>query len=291
MPNSQIQKGASLESSTWKVHVFSAITLASIAFYGPSSWLVTLSARAFILAALIWPSTLRSKAAWYVVGLAYLVAIAANWPPVDNHEYLMGYSAGLAFIANSLRPSLSAEYVLRTSATWLVVITMSLSVGQKIGAPDFLSGTFFEHAIATDVRFRVLARVSGLHSIDLDQNKQRMSDLRHERSTVVTLESTPSVTRLARILSAVDLALPTIIALTLALPTSRIRAIGFLALSIFIGTTYLVAPVVGFGFVLCALGYAACDSAEPRENPWQQVFLGLLILLLLASTPWVNLFD
>jgi len=60
--------------------------------------------------------------------------------------------------------------------------------------------------------------------------------------------------------------------------------LGFLALALFCVTTYVIAPVVGFGWLLLVMGMAQC---EPERMSVRTMYLALFFALIFYQTlPW-----
>ena len=54
----------------------------------------------------------------------------------------------------------------------------------------------------------------------------------------------------------------------------------------FVISTYAIAPVIGFGWVLLAMGFVQCDRSHPRTR---LLYLGTLLLLQAFRLPWASI--
>jgi hypothetical protein len=57
-------------------------------------------------------------------------------------------------------------------------------------------------------------------------------------------------------------------------------------LVVFVSTTYPFAPVLGFGWLLCIMGFAQCRNDEPA---WRSVYIALLVGMQLFQIPWFDM--
>jgi hypothetical protein len=142
-----------------------------------------------------------------------------------------------------------------------------LALVWKLTSHEFVDGGFFEFVLLTDNRFSTVAEgIGGLSVGASDVNAAAMANWWSPNylANSVQLESAPGIEPLAQAMTAWTLLIEGFIALTFLLPRGRrIGRFGESALLVFIATTYGLAPVVGFGWVLLLLGLAQ-TSFSPR---------------------------
>ncbi len=243
-----------------------------------------------ILAAmgLLHGGVLRSPALWLsLMGLTGWRVIA-DWPLADNHAYLLSYwclAVSLALI--SRRP----EVVLSISARRLIALVFVFAVLWKgLLADDFRDERFFRHLLLTDNRFADISlSLGGISEEDLEEADSLIYTKLHEaeRRAPSSLE-TPEMRTLARVMTWSTLGIETLIALLFLAPRrSRWAALGNYALMAFCVTTYLIAPVPGFGWLLLAMGVAQCPLGA-RTTRW--LYLATFAVVLLHEhIPWLEL--
>jgi hypothetical protein len=218
---------------------------------------------ALAAAGLLIPGRQRSPALW--LGLAGLLGlrVALDWPLGDNHAWLLFYwclAAAIALAAGEARAILAAN------ARLLVGLAFAFATLWKVAlSPDFLDGTFFRVTLVTDRRMEPAAHVAtGLSDAELAELRGRME--RHVDVPLGGERAGPNVpARLARVAGLATVwtvAIEAAIALVFLWPWGRAAvALRDPLLILFCVTTYAVAPVQGFGWLLLAMGSA---QAPPR---------------------------
>jgi hypothetical protein len=81
--------------------------------------------------------------------------------------------------------------------------------------------------------------------------------------------------------------LETAIALLCLIPVSRVTEVArHVALVLFCATTYALAPVAGFGWLIATMGLAQC---RPGQRPLRMAYITVFVLILLyAEIPWTG---
>jgi len=231
--------------------------------------------------------------------LALLAAfrIYDDWPLADNHAYLLAYWLFAAAIALTTE---SAEDALASSARLLLILVFGLAVLWKaVLTPDFLDGTFFRVTLQTDGRFDGLARtVGGLSAEQLAANRAYLTNPLPEGVIPVDppeYAEPEAFRRLVWFLTWSTLAIESAVALLFALPhKGRVATAAHVSLIVFCVSTYAIAPVAGFGWLLIAMGIALLDSGSRlrwaygacfflllfyREDGWREfVFSGIGVM-------------
>jgi hypothetical protein len=230
----------------------------------------------------------RAPITWFVLASLIAARIAVVWPLSDNHIYLLGYwclAIGLAQLGPRGSDTIS------TSSRFLLAAAFAFAVIWKAGlSPDYLDGRFFRVTLLTDARFADASLVLG--GLSRDQMAVNREFLVPLPEGAALLEPPPFIEppRL-RLLAATatfgGLALEAAIALLNLLPAAAgMAAARHAALLLFCVTTYALAPVAGFGWLLAAMGLSQCGA---RDRLLKAAYVAVFILILLYSElPWTS---
>jgi hypothetical protein len=246
----------------------------------------------FVLAAaclsLILPPVRRAPLTWLFVAVLVAVRIVVVWPLADNHIYLLAYwclALGLGLSAATPAATLAA------SSRWLLGAAFALAVLWKgVLSPDYVDGRFFRVMLLTDERFADASLlIGGLTRDQLAENRTFLEPL-PEGAALLTPPPFVEPRRL-RALAAVatwgGLILEALIALLSVIPaTGRLQAARHTSLLVFCATTYALAPVAGFGWLLATMGLAQC---RPPQRLLRGAYVAVFVLILLyAEIPWAG---
>ncbi len=264
------------------------LTLLDLLLRPVGDWSVRPFVLALAAAGLLVPGWLRRPGLWLLLTALTALRVILDWPLADNHAYLLGYWC-LA-VTLSLLVSRS-EASLALNGRWLIGLVFVFATLAKVLSPDYLDGTFFRVSLLTDPRFEAASLLlGGLTPEQLGQ--QRAALAQHVDGPALTpLEPPPRPARfegLARLATLWTLALEGALALSFLWPLgrgpSRARH-GVLLL--FCATTYAVATVAGFGWLLLAMGVAQC---EPERRGTRLLYLAVYALILAyREVPWATL--
>ena len=246
----------------------------------------------FILAAaclsLLSRAIRRAPITWILVALLVATRIVVVWPLSDNHIYLLAYwclAIGLALGSSAPAATLS------TSSRWLLGGAFAMAVLWKaVLSPDYVDGRFFRVTLLTDERFAAASLVfGGLSREQMAQNRAFLEPL-PEGAELLTPPPFVEPRRLrafAAIATWGGLALEGLIALTSLIPArGRLDIARHVLLLTFCVTTYALAPVAGFGWLLATIGLAQC-----RLHQWllRGSYLAVFILILMyTEIPWTG---
>lgn len=231
-----------------------------------------------------------SRRPWLWLGLAALTGwrVVSTWPLADNHAYLLAYWCLAVAIASR---ETDPQPALAWSGRVLIGLVFTLAVLWKATSPDYLDARFFRVTLVTDERLASFSQLVG--GLDAAELRERRALLTRHVDGVPLAASTlkPESARFRAVAWAATLATfagETLLALAFLWPLgrgpSRIRdplLIGFCA------TTYLVAPVSGFGWLLIALGVAQTDPGRFRTRAAYVGVFGLVYLY--REIPWVRI--
>jgi len=157
-------------------------------------------------------------------------------------------------------------------------------------SPDYVDGRFFRVTLLTDERFAGASLVfGGLSQDQMALNRQFLEPL---PEGAVLLSPPPFVEppRLRAFAAAATwggLVLEALVALLNLLPAGkRIQAARHAALLAFCTTTYALAPVAGFGWLLATMGLAQCRT---NQRALHGAYVAVFVLILLYSeVPWTG---
>jgi hypothetical protein len=258
------------------------LSLALIVFYGPTVWYVRVPVAMLALAGWTWPGALRAPLLWTALAAVLGAGVFLRRFTIDNHQYLMVYWC--AAIALSLgEPTGEA---LKRNARLLVGLAFGFAAAWKWASPEFVSGAFLEYEMLCDPRFAGFTQVlTGLPAQALEANRAAMegltaADAQHATAALTTV---PAVAVIADVMTWSTLILESWIAIAFLAPRSgplgRYRDVPLIA---FLLTTYAVATVPGFAYLLLAMGFVQCE----RRRWWIPAgYLAATMILQLFMLP------
>lgn len=227
----------------------------------------------------------RDPRFWFVAAAAFAATNAVDWFQLDNHKYLLGY--WLLALTCSLHTR-NAERTLSVNARLLIGFSFLFAVLWKTISSDYTSGSFFHYSLLLDDRFRGIAKLlGGLDEPTIEFNRTAAEALTIYDSDLSTVQLRSSETMrgvLVPIITWWTLAIEALVAALFLLPgRTKLPAWRDFALLAFILSTYAVAPVLGFGWLLAILGIAQADH-DARLFP--QAYLVAILLLQVYRVPW-----
>jgi len=239
----------------------------------------------------------RAPITWLLVAVLVSARVAWVWPLSDNHIYLLAYwclSIGLAL--SSATPALT----LSASSRWLLGAAFAMAVLWKaILSPDYVDGRFFRVTLLTDERFADASLVfGGLSQDQMAENRKFLEPLPEgaELLNPPAFVEPPRLRAFAAIATWGGLILESLIAMLCLIPeglprrsfakAGRIQLARHASLLAFCVTTYALAPVAGFGWLLAVMGLAQCG---PTQRVLRGAYLAVFILIVLYSEiPWTG---
>lgn len=242
---------------------------------------------------LILVPTCRSN--WRLWAGASIILLALNlryFGVHDDHQFLFGYWTVALTFATAAGDDEDRDDILATNARLLIGGTFLLAAFWKCVSPDFVDGTLFEYLLQFHPRMGHVAPLftewtsADLHRLLELKETLRESGLQGDR-VARGIDPPPGVPRLAQLLAVGALATEIAIPLLFLWPrrtldevwTRRARWAGHGALVLFICTTYLLIPVIGFAGILIVMAVAETREEEIRLR-W--LYVALFVLLPLA---------
>lgn len=272
-----------------RIHLAVVLTLLLLLLYSHHYWYIKLPLSLLAIVALVFPSVSQSWWLWACVTGFIAAGSIGNWYALDNHKYLLGYwcLALCCFFARSCAPERLAA-----TARAFIGLVFGFAVLQKTLSRDFLDGRFIYYELLLDERFDPLARYLGAVPVQLAHDNQTARSALvsfDSQLTSVQLQVTRALWPLAIGITAWTYACELIIAAAFLWPRpSWLRRTRDVYLIAFLATTYLFAPVIGFGWVLAIMGVAQTSAAQTRTR---MAYVGTFVLLQAYRLPWVSLFS
>lgn len=237
-------------------------------------------------AGLLLPGFLRHPGLWMALTILTGLRVVIDWSLADNHAYLLCYWCVAVSIALCSR---DPSACLSLNGRLLIGLAFFFALLWKVGlSPDYLDGRFFRVTMLTDSRFAGFVQlVGGLLPEQLDELRAFVTQ--HVDGQVLEIPFLPAepprFLQLARFITLWTVAIEGAVALSFLWPVGRGVSKGRDALLlIFCVTTYVIAPVAGFGWLLLALGIAQCS---PERHTTRLCYLAVFVLILFSrEVPW-----
>jgi hypothetical protein len=212
--------------------------------------------------------------------------VVLDWSLADNHAYLLCYWCLAVSIALCSR---DPSACLALNGRLLIGLAFVFATLWKVVlSPDYLDGRFFRVTMLTDPRFAgFIQLVGGLMPERLDELRafvrQHVDGQLFEPSFLPA--EPPRFLLLATYMTWWTVAIESASALTFLWPVGRgLSKMRDAILLTFCVTTYAVATVAGFGWLLLALGVAQC---QPERRTTQLFYLAVFVLILFyREVPW-----
>ena len=250
-------------------------------------WWVTPFVLALACLSLVFRSVRRAPMTWLLLAVLVAARIVVVWPLSDNHIYLLSYwclAIGLALSSQTPAATLA------TSGRWMLGAAFAMAVLWKVMSPDYLDGRFFRVTLLTDERFADASLVlGGLPRDQMAENRKFLEPLPEGAQLLdpPAFVEPPRLRALAAAATWGGLVLEALVALLCLIPVAgRIQVVRHAALLMFCATTYALAPVAGFGWLIATLGLAQCLPSQQRlRGAYISVFL---LIVLYSEIPWIG---
>ena len=257
-----------------------------------STWYLHTPLVLLCIIAVAYRKLLKATPFWYIISVLWGTTIYFHWESTDNHKYLICYWCLALCTTFSVAPKDQLK-ALRQTSRLLIGLCMTLATLWKLMSPDYLDGTFFHYCLLIDERFTSVATTFGnVSSTTLTDNRELWELLREGYLYGIefqntTLETSPELGTLARFLSWWTIFIEAALAWLFFMPAhplvSRIRNF---VLLVFAVTTYAVAPVKGFGWILMLLGVAQCHN---DEKAFRIAYLVTFLLIQCYTLPFAGI--
>ncbi|HZN36096.1 MAG TPA: hypothetical protein VFB80_19835 [Pirellulaceae bacterium] len=274
------------------IRVLPLLTVVLLLTSAPAQWYLVGPLVALFALGVVYRRWLARPAFWYVVATLLGTTVYLNWESSDNHKYLFVYWC-LALTSALSLPREQQAPALAQSSRWLIGLCMLLAVLWKVSTPEYCSGSFFHYTLLADDRFAQFTSLAAGVPLDQLRDNAKLVDLLREGHLTagtsiasVVLASSPAVNLLALAMTWWTVAIEGLLAVLYLAPNGRrLAASRNLLLVLFAATTYLIAPVRGFGWMLMLLGLAQC---EDRDRIFRPLFLAALVLIQIYTLPFAT---
>ncbi len=251
-------------------------------------WWVAPIALAAACLSLIVRDVRRAPITWMFLAVLAAARIVLVWPLSDNHIYLLAYwclAIGLSLSGPTPAATLAA------SSRWLLGAAFAMAVLWKaVLSVDYTDGRFFRVTLLTDERFADASMVfGGLTPDQMAQNRKFLEPLPEgaELLDPPAFIEPPRLRVFAAVATWGGLGLESLIALLCLVPARRTTELArHVALLVFCATTYALAPVAGFGWLIATMGLA---QVRPHQQTLRVAYISVFLLILLYSEiPWTG---
>lgn len=264
-----------------------ALSLFLAVVWGFDNTLARFTGQVALLTVLLRPELLKNKLLWGALALVSTLALIQDWSSADNHKYLLAYWLWVMTIATSVRDEETAEAVLTWHARFFLIFVFTVAALQKLFSPTYMSGEMFELKLMLDERFKAFGHLLGFDKSIADSARMVIAKLKSPlnefEGNAVLLPANDTSRFLSLLITWYDLVVQFAIGL-LFIPARKFTdRLGHLVLLFFIFTTYLPAPVFGFGWTLCIFGFTAARTRFPL---FPLAYAAAFAAVLAYQAPW-----
>lgn len=248
-----------------RIDVVAGITLVILLVSTEETWVLQVGVMSLAVAGIVDRRLLRSAAYWFAMLAVYVVGVSGLVVVIDNHEFLLGYWLLALALSRLLVDPASG---LATSARLLIGFAFAFAALWKGLTPDYTSGNAFHSFLLFDPRFvGVGPALGGLPFAEATANYDILEVVLAvgDADAAISVFDTPGVRRVALGMTWWTLVIEGLVAVCfLAPPRSFVGRARHVVLLVFLFTTYVLAPVMGFGWLLIALGVAQAPIEKHR---------------------------
>ena len=265
----------------------SLLTLFLVEIFPFENWLFEMVARVCLLLFLLHPTVLQKPLFWLGLSLAGTIVIIQDWQAADNHKYLLLYWLWVLFFCHASPQIDLKRRTLLFNARFFLCFIFLAAVTQKLSSPTYRSGEMFEYFLYVDSRFTAFGKLIGIHSSIPDAVQKSITFFRSPFTQVINndllLPGSDRARVAALMLTWWDVSLQLLIGSFLVVRRPVTDKFAHILLLFFVFTTYLPAPVFGFGWILAIMGFTLAKEKFPRIAA---VYLICFVVILLYQVPW-----
>lgn len=261
------------------------VTVLMVLLHGYSSYTLLGPLTVLAGAMLLFPALIDEVLLWWAILIHLIIENSRLWYSIDNHKYLIMYWV-LACLSSFYFADPAGA--LRLMARRFLALVFVAATLWKLTSGEFLNGAFPNIMFVFDPRLSPLVpAISQLSGGELARFRQEWSSVVQSGATAAVLVPMNEAYRTFGLLMgwATLLVEGTLGLAYLGSPRLWYK-VQHAALMIFIVGTYFVFPVVGFGFVLTAMGIGAC---EPHDLIRRRCYISILGIIQFAVAPWRTL--
>jgi len=263
------------------------LTLFLAVVFGFPTWYYQFSAQLAVLIVLLVPSTAKRPALWGLLAIVASIGVVLERDLADNHKYLLCYWLWVMCVAHIPEERELRDRIITFNARFFLVFIFLGAVLQKFLSSSYMSGAMFELELLLDPRFHAFGHLVGIDASLAAESLRRALLLRLSTLQVlndkVLLMSDDRVHFVANLITLYDFYVQLAIGVLLLFRRTITDVIAHLLILFFIFTTYLPAPVFGFGFTLAVLGFAL---VKERSQALSAAYLVSMAAVLFYQVPW-----
>ena len=269
------------------VDLVSVLSLFLAVIFGFQHWLFDTAVRICLLLFLLYPKTIRNWVFWLALSLSGTVVLIQDWHAADNHKYLLLYWLWVLFFCHLFADAEQKRRLLLVNARFFLCFIFLAAAAQKLASPTYRSGEMFEYFLYVDSRFTAFGKLIGIDPSVPDAVQKSIAFFRSPFSQLINNELELPGSDRARVAALVftwwDVSLQLLIGSLLLIRRPRTDKVAHILLLSFILTTYLPAPVFGFGWILGIMGFTLAKENFPRIAA---AYLISFVVILLYQVPW-----
>jgi len=278
-----------IQINTWDLFdLASILTIILLLLYSGSNWYLQAPIHFLCIAGLIHPPLRKNGAFWLMICSFLGASHYHHWYTIDNHKYLLLYWCIAICLSCYSRNRLS---VLIKNATYLIFLSFAFAFLWKVLTSNYVDNSFFHLRYLEDSRFRSVAQmVGGLSPEALIFNDQSIRALTSYDSTLqnVTLKSNSNISVLAYATTWWTLLIEGLIALAFIPVWNSVHRYRDYILFFFIASTYAIAWVPGFGWLLAIMGLVQANQSRPYTRLF---YVASFFLIVIYSCQWSVVFQ
>lgn len=286
--------------STWQTYIrdyvrtvdlvalTSALTLALVVFFGfHEHWLTRIVTNFALVAVLLFPGVIYRHVFWLILAVTSTYALTQDWYTADNHKYLFVYWLYVMWVCQ-LQPSHEEKKnILIWHARFFLIFIFLAAAARKFSNPTYMSGEMFGVVLFIDERFKAFAHLMGVSATAVEEAFRSAimfrSPLSEFPDNKLVIEMSPWAKTLTKLITWYDVYVQVAIG-ALFVPRRYYTDLAAHALLLFfILTTYLPAPVFGFGWTLTILGIILAYQRSISLVYW---YYAALVAILIYQIPW-----
>lgn len=237
--------------------------------------IMTLAVSALVVRPLQWNPLI-----WFGLVGVFLLSFRFTWYEQNNHDYLKLYwclGVGMSLLAASPREALARN------ARILIGLCFLFATVWKLISIDYLNGEFFHYFLLQDTRFELIARsLGGISPAELHPERiARVNFTAYgDPGAGTAVPFAGAVGWISPILTWWTVAIEGAVAVAfLSPPGTMVSKWRDLLLVAFMLSTYIIAPVLFFAWLLCGMGVVQCEAERVRYAPLLYVAVFVLILV------------
>jgi hypothetical protein len=237
------------------------LTVLLLMFYATRTHELRMTLRIVGCAMLFSERLLHSETLWFTLFALLAATIGLEWYRADNHYWLIAYWTAACGLAVGMREG-PGQMLLRINGRMLIGLCMLFAAIWKVIGLQYFDGHFFLFQFEFDGRFQFLTQLLGEPDALHHYNNKVLGNLKAatQQGNGYVIGYTTPVYVTAVAFGWWTIFIEGLIALAFLSPYPRwLHTRRDQTLLLFIFTTYLLAPVLGFGTILIVMGLAQSD--------------------------------